>query len=610
MTPSGKPEHRFRSTEKQLGSTGEPALQGDGKTWDFLAGLPSRSELVDLLESHDRSDLTDRRLPPVFSLPGSAPGVAAGSLFVVLSLLPSMLPKSSIAQGVVLGVTFMVGYGLGTLWQWMLHFLELPSPKGRVWRIVVRCWYVSLAFLLISSLWRHVGWQNAVRDRFVMEGVSPFVWLLIIPVAVAVGTLILIVARSLRKLFYAIVRWFDRHLPRRLALLLGGVAFSLILWGFWSEVLVDGFFAVANQISAPLDEATDEGITEPQSALRSGSPASLVDWETLGRQGRKFAATGPTVDELNMFHGGGALEPIRVYVGLRSADSVEARAQLVLDELIRTRAFDRAVLVVATTTGTGKIDSNAVDALDYVTNGNVAVAGVQYSYLPSAVSLLGDADEVKETARVVFDTIHGYWSALPTANRPEFYVYGLSLGAYGVESILTSIDIINAPIDGALMVGPPFFNPLWNRLVADRDPYSTPIAPVYEEGRTVRFINETSAVSQPTREWGETRILYLQHASDPVVYFTPDLLLAQPAWLYEDQRSAELSDDFVWIPFVTMWQVLTDMTAAGSVPDGFGHLYSLQAHADAWIAVTDPDDWTRADSWRLHQHLVDLEAAG
>ena len=47
------------------------------------------------------------------------------------------------------------------------------------------------------------------------------------------------------------------------------------------------------------------------------------------------------------------MEPIRVYVGLESADGTRDRVALAMAELERTNAFDRSVLVVNTTTGTG-----------------------------------------------------------------------------------------------------------------------------------------------------------------------------------------------------------------------------------------------------------------
>jgi uncharacterized membrane protein len=551
-------------------------------------------------------DLPEKPLPPVLSRPVSQPGIVTGVVFFVLSLLPSMLPRIGIVQGVVSGVTFVVGYAIGAGAQWAWGYLAIPKPTGGVWLTLRWLLYGFLGLLLVSALWRHVGWQNDVRDAFGMDRISPVAWLTIVPVGAVTATILLVLVRAFRKLLHFMIRWLDKAMPGRLARFLGGLALALIIWGLWSGVLVNTFFATANQIFAPRDTATNEGDVIPTSELRSGSPQSLVGWDTLGRQGRDFVSTGPTVDELDAFSGGGALEPIRVYVGLKSADTLEERANLLLEELKRTEAFDRDVLVVATTTGTGYLQPNAMTALDYVTNGDVAVAGAQYSYLPSWISLLADQDEVRATSQAVFDTIHGYWSTLPEGDRPKFYVYGLSLGSFGVESILTSVDILNAPIDGAVMVGPPFVNPLHSQIVADRDPGSSPPTPIYQRGRTVRFTNELNALDLPTGEWGDTRLVYLQHASDPVVFFSPDLAFTEPDWLLPGQRGVEISPDFVWSPLVTMWQVLIDMAGAGSVPEGFGHLYSKQANADAWIAVTRPEGWTDQDTADLEDFLVGL----
>jgi uncharacterized membrane protein len=66
-------------------------------------------------------------------------------------------------------------------------------------------------------------------------------------------------------------------------------------------------------------------------------------------------------------------EPIRVYVGLRSAESLEGRTKLALDELSRVGGFDRSVLVVITPTGSGWVDPAAVDSIEYLRHGDVAV---------------------------------------------------------------------------------------------------------------------------------------------------------------------------------------------------------------------------------------------
>jgi uncharacterized membrane protein len=544
----------------------------------------------------------DRRRD-VLGGPHTGAGIVGAVLFFALSLLPSMLPRTGPVQGVVSGITAALGYGLGTWLRWLVSYLELPAPKGRARPLLLGSGAAALAVLLTLSVWRYVGWQNEVRELFGMDPAGPITWFAIVPVGALVAGLLILLARGIRGVFRTITRRLGGHVPRRVAILLGAAATAVLLGALWSGVLVNGFFAVANQTFAPLDTGSEDGVTSPASPRRSGSPDSLVGWDTLGRMGRRFVSSGPSVDELNAFHGSGAREPIRVYAGIRSADTLEERAALVLEELKRTGAFGREVLVVATTTGTGFLEPNAVDSLEYVHNGDTAIAGVQYSYLPSWISLLADQDEVRATSRAVFDTVHGYWSGLPAASRPELYLYGLSLGSYGVESILTSINVINEPIDGALMVGPPFVNELWNELVDNRDPGTSPSLPVYGQGRTVRFTGESDEGALPADGWGDTRILYLQHASDPVTFFSPDLLLSKPDWLEPDQRGPDIAARFTWIPLVTMWQVLLDLPAGGAVPEGFGHLFTREANARAWAAVTRPDGWTAADGEALHDHL-------
>jgi uncharacterized membrane protein len=594
------PDTPAAAATKQVTSTAPPFRPPPGH-------LPQNSSLEPSTPGSTSTDIQPEA--KLRATPVSRPGILTGLLVFVLSLWPSLLPKLPITQGIVSGISFMVGYALGSGWQWAWNYLGLSTPRGRWWFALRWLWFAGLTYLLLISTWRFVGWQNDLRDSFGMERISATIWLTVVPVAVTVSAVILVVGRSLRRVFGFLTRWLSKLFPRRLARLLGGVGLILMIWGLWSGVLVNAFFATANQIFAPRDTVTAEGTTQPTSELRSGSPKSLIGWETLGRNGRTFVAGGPSVDDLNTFHGGGAVEPIRVYAGIRSAETVEARAQLVLDELIRTGAFEREVLVVATTTGTGFLQPNAMMALEYILNGDVAVAGAQYSYLPSWISLLADQDEVRETSQTVFATIHDHWSTLPEDQRPEIYLYGLSLGAYGVEAILTSINIVNEPIDGGLMVGPPFVSQLWNELVTNRDPGSSPSAPVYQGGRTVRFTNgaNTLALTADEDDWGRTRLLYLQHASDPVVYFSPSLFLSQPDWLLDGQRGAELSDDFHYARLITGWQVMMDLPAAGSIPEGYGHLYTRRANARAWVAITRPDGWTDAQTERLTNFLARLD---
>jgi len=530
-----------------------------------------------------------RVLEPRFS----GVGLTVAAWFFALSLLPSLLPRSPLVQGIVSGVTVMVGYGVGAAASSVWRYLGIPILSGRPRRVLVATLVGLGLWAAVFTGWSLVGWQNEIRETYGMEPTSPIIWPVVIAVTLVVAVVVLVVARSFRLLFRTVLRWLGRRMPPRLAHVLGTGALLLLIWTLYTGVLVNGFFAGANAIFAPRDTTVAADMVRPTAPERSGSPESRSPWELLGRQGRYFVGGGPTVAELDRANGGGAKTPIRVYVGLKSAETVQGRANLLLDELKRTGAFTRKVLVVATTTGTGFLEQNGTDPLEFLWNGDTAIAGVQYSFLPSWISLLADQDAVRETSRTVFDTVHQYWSTLPVESRPKLYLYGLSLGALGVESILTSINVINEPIDGALMVGPTFVNDLHARLTAGRDPGTPSWMPIYENGRTVRFTSEQNGLDRGTAAWGPTRIVYLQHASDPIVFFSPSMAFRPPDWL-DGHRGPDVSPQMQWFPMVTMWQVLLDLPGAGSVPMGYGHLYSARANLESWIAVTQPPHWDHA----------------
>lgn len=218
--------------------------------------------------------------------------------------------------------------------------------------------------------------------------------------------------------------------------------------------------------------------------------------------------------------------------------------------------------------------------------------------------MLADQEVTRETLQVVFRTVHDYWQTLPADSRPELYIYGLSLGSFGVESILSSVDVINSPVDGAFLTGPTFVNALWNRITEGRDAESAPWLPIYNEGRTVRFTSQENALDKPTAPWADTRIIYLQHASDPVTFFSPDLVLSKPEWLESGQRGPDVSAEMVFVPVVTAIQVALDFPAAAGVPEGYGHLFTTRENVLSWVAVTRPDGWTDADSQRLEAVLA------
>ena len=282
-----------------------------------------------------------------------------------------------------------------------------------------------------------------------------------------------------------------------------------------------------NKTFAAVNDETDPEFPAPDSKLRSGGPESLASWESLGHQGRVFVSAGPTVDELSKFNGKPAIEPIRAYAGLHSADGIKATAALAAEELLRTGGLNRDVVAVATTTGTGWINEAEASALEYMYNGNTAIVSMQYSFLPSWLSFLVDKENARQAGQALFEAVDALIREMPEAQRPKLVVFGESLGSFGGEAPFLSLNNLIARTDGALFSGPTFNNTIWTDLTHNRDAGSPEWLPIFDKGENVRFVARPDNLGPPDDPWGKPRVVYLQHASDPIAWWNPDLLFAR-----------------------------------------------------------------------------------
>ena len=123
------------------------------------------------------------------------------ALFFALSLAPSLLPRTGVFQGVVSGVTTIIGYGFGVFGAWLWCYLGVPVPSRgtRPWKFLIWVPVAAVAVITVLAVWRQVGWQNDVRERFGMPSISPAVWLPIVPVTLLVALLLLITGRAIRR---------------------------------------------------------------------------------------------------------------------------------------------------------------------------------------------------------------------------------------------------------------------------------------------------------------------------------------------------------------------------------------------------------------------------
>lgn len=539
-------------------------------------------------------------------------GVGFSALFFCLSLTPSLLPRDWLFGGLIGGINAAIGYGIGVF---IAKMLQRFVFRGRRWwppsrRVLSALKALTVVLSIAASLLMiapAAAWQRQAAAEVGIAGPSTVEYLRVLLVAALVGGVCVAAARIVLDTIKTLARLLIRrwHLHDEVALFVGTAVVVALIITLVNGVLMQGFLAGASRVFQPQNSTTRDGVSQPTQPERSGSPASFAGWDTLGYQGRNFVASGPRAAELERVNGRPAREPIRVYAGLQTADTDDQRIAVVLSELERTGAFDRRVLVIVPTTGTGWVNPVAARAVELMYNGDTAMVAMQYSYLPSWISFLGDQQKSMQSGRLLIDAVQRRWAQRPPDRRPRLVLYGESLGSMAGQGAFGWLpDIAGMGFSSVLWVGPPNASPLWGAITDRRDPDTPEVQPRYDGGRTVRFSQATdpAEIARDTAApWQGTRVLFLQHASDPIVWWSPDLLTGRPDWLREPpgrDRTASMR----WYPIVTFWQVGADMTNAAGVPGGHGHNYG-ESVLDGWAAVAPPPGWTPADTERIRSAL-------
>lgn len=538
----------------------------------------------------------------------SSGGVVLGTLFFAASLTPSLAPRDHLVQGILAGICFAVGYGVGVLWRTVWDYMELPRIAPRL-RYALNLILIGASVLVaIAFLWQAAGWQNSIRVLMKMEPVDSAHPLKVCLLAILTFIVLLLLAKLFRRIARFLSGRIHRHLSRRVANVLGTGLAILLFWSIASDVLFRAALVVLDSSYQQRDALLEPDRSQPTDPSRSGSVESLIGWRDLGRAGREFIASGPTAADISALSARPARTPIRVYVGMRAAESPEARARLALEELIRVQAFERKALIVITPTGTGWIDPAAMDAAEYLYHGDTASVAVQYSYLSSPLSLVVHPDYGAQAARELFRAVYDHWTGLPRDRRPRLYLHGLSLGAMNSERSAQLFEMIADPIHGAVWSGPPFASSVWRSVTNARNPDSPAWLPRFRDGSLVRFMNQDGTTLPADAPWGPIRVVYLQYASDAVTFFDPRDLYRPPQWLAAP-RGPDVSPELRWFPGVTMLQLALDMTLSMDAPIGFGHVYAPEHYVDAWLQVLDVQDWSAEGIAALKQRLAKLIVA-
>lgn len=510
-------------------------------------------------------------------------GVIAALAMYAVSVSPSLMARSwawhAVASGILVACGYVAGVVVQNVAQLVIRLTGLTisasEPVELGFRIGIGALFALWWIYAVIQSYRRARKAAALVN---MPGETFGEYLLGTAGAVVVSWMLLRIVGALNGLCWMLIASLDAHMPRPAAIVVSMVILFAIMFFLTSKVILRGGIGFFRRKAEQLNMRTARGIYQPVVPERSASPASSVTWESVGGQGRVFLGRGPSRLDIAQVCGGVAMEPIRVYSGMPTGGSgIEQAAATVVAELHRTGAFDRAVILIAASTGSGWVDEWQVQPLEFLTRGNCATASLQYSYVPSALNWLTGLEPAQEASAALFAAVRAELDLMDEADRPALFVCGESLGAFASQSVFESFEDVLARVDGALWVGTPAFTPMHAALTAARHKGSPEVAPVVHNARRVRFVNEpsdlrTDLYGRELGPWGFPRVVYAQHPSDPVVWWTNKLIWTQPDWLRE-RAGRDVSLNVEFTRFATYIQVLADLPVAGTAPGGHGHTY-------------------------------------
>ena len=543
--------------------------------------------------------------PSMAGLTGAAGGYMA-------ALTPSLLPHKLMFLLLLTALGSLTGYAIGATLAWAAAKV-LPSPKVRWVRafrfvIPVVVWLAALVFTPVA-----VSWQIEQQTALDMPAPLPSTVFLIVLTAV-ITAILLFVGRLVRVATNGIAgligrigplqRWkagaTERGSSRPTLVMRLVTALALIVIAFLG-VRVGLSLLISSYDSVNADSS---GQSPTNLGVNSGSAGSLTPWDTLGREGRFYVGNTMTPDKITAITGQPAQTPVRVYVGMQQADTPEARTELALKELDRVKAWDRPYLVIYAVTGTGWVNPDGINSLETVTGGDVTTVAVQYSAVPSWIGFVVDQNTTMVQNRDTVNAIVDAWKAKPADSRPELILFGESLGSFGSQAAWDASatpEQVSSDIQKVIWVGPPAESTLWKPWQAGRTA-GPAWQPVIGDGTITHvYIGPEELRAEPGHP-GPT-ISFVAHPNDPVVYWSPDLLLRKPDWL-NPPLGPGVAPQMQWFPVITFLQVGMDLISGGEPPE-VGHNYA--AGIGPAVALTvNPPGWTPEQTAKLSAALPRL----
>lgn len=364
-----------------------------------------------------------------------------------------------------------------------------------------------------------------------------------------------------------------------------------------------GISAVVAKLTSAGSAVEIANAAQPTLPEVTGSPESGIPWDKQSREGTRWLSAVLLKDHISDVMKEPAQQPIRVYASLDAAATEEERADLLLRELERTNAFDRESIALFSPTGSGYVNYVACETYEYLSRGNCASMAIEYSVLPSALSLTRTGLGTRQT-RLVVDGITQRLLTMPIDKRPKFYLFGESLGCKVSQEMFTGASDAGprgAGLNAAVWVGTPAFTNWRKTLWGDRSE-AVPPAVGPESVYLPRAIVDWTAL--PDDEKKQVDFLLLQNGDDPIPKFEAPLLWRQPEWLGpDDRRPPGAPRGTHWQPVTTFVATFTDMLNALTPTPGVfqegGHDYRVEipgAIRHVWGFEASEEQWSRVNA--------------
>ncbi len=327
---------------------------------------------------------------------------------------------------------------------------------------------------------------------------------------------------------------------------------------------------------------------QPTMLTVSGGPGSQIPFDTLSREGRRIVNMALPADEITAVTGKPAIDPIRAFAGIATAELVDERVDILMRELEDMGAFERKVLCFCSPTGTGYLNYVMMETLEYLTGGDCATFALQYSLRPSFISL----DRVamgREQNRAMLHALTWRLRAIPADQRPKFVVFGESLGAHTMQDAFLHEGVngfARAGVDRALFIGTPAASGWAKRWRADKEKTDP-------QGRVVEVAGYEEYLALPPEQREGIDIFLVSHHEDPIVKFEPELAVRVPRWL-RPPREEGVPRGMRWRPVGTFLNVGVDLKNSTDVVPGVfvarGHDYRADLARFTALAFDLPAD--------------------